>query len=562
MLARLTVQNYALIKELDMEPGDGLTIITGETGAGKSILLGALSLILGNRADTSVLLNHKEKCVVEGIFDLTGKEMEIYFRENDLDYENQTILRREINPAGKSRAFVNDTPVNLNILREIGDRLVDIHSQHNNLLLNDSAFQLGVIDSVAGNAELLHRYRDSYENHRTLKREYDSLKANFDRNRADFEYYQFQLKQLEDASLQSEEFHQLEAERDILSHAGEIRMHLGSVSGMLTADDISVNNLLRDSIVALQKVAGYISGGEEFLSRLGSASIEIDDIATEISRVLGSTEDDPLRLQIVNDRIDLLNALMHKHKAGSVDELIAKRDEIVAIVKGIETGDERLEELEGLVAGALGVMDRLAGELTESRALVTADLEEKVSGLLRSLGIPNARFVVKLSPSGSFTPTGADKAEFLFSANRQVAPESLSRVASGGELSRVMLCLKYLLSRSRRLPSVIFDEIDAGVSGEVAEMVGSMLAQMGRTMQVINITHLPQIAALGDRHFFVYKNDTSDSTITHLKLLTYDERVQEVARLLSGSEITTAAVENARTLFKNEIRLKINDLRF
>lgn len=551
MLVRLTVHNYALIKELDMEPGDGLTIITGETGAGKSILLGALSLILGNRADTSVLLNKTEKCVVEGVFDLTGKDMEIYFRENDLDYEDETLLRREINPAGKSRAFVNDTPVNLNILRDIGDRLVDIHSQHNNLLLNDSAFQLGVIDSVAGNSDLLHRYREAYENYRALKREYDSLKDNFDRNKSDLEYYQFQLKQLEDASLQGDEMPQLEAERDMLSHAGEIRMYLGSVTGSLAADDISVVNMLRDARTALQKVAGYISNGEEFLARLDSASIELDDISSEISRILNGTEDDPLRLQIVNDRIDQLYALMHRHKVNSVAELIAKKEEIDLVVRGIETGDERLEELEGLLADALSLVTCISRELTASRDRVTGELEDKVSGLLRSLGIPNARFVVNLSASGNFTPTGADRAEFLFSANRQVAPETLSRIASGGELSRVMLSLKYLLSRSRRLPSVIFDEIDAGVSGEVAEMVGSMLAQMGKTMQVINITHLPQIAALGDRHFFVYKNDTSDSTITYLKLLSDEERVQEVARLLSGSEITAAAVEHARTLFRN-----------
>jgi DNA repair protein RecN (Recombination protein N) len=551
MLVRLTVQNYALIKELDMEPGDGLTIITGETGAGKSILLGALSLILGNRADTTVLLNKNEKCVVEGVFDLTAKDMEIYFRENDLDYENETILRREINPSGKSRAFVNDTPVNLNILREIGDRLVDIHSQHNNLLLNDSAFQLGVIDSVAGNTDLLHTYREVYENYRALKREYDSLKENFDRNNSDLEYYQFQLKQLEEASLRGDELPLLEAEREMLTHAGDIRMYLGSVTGGISADDISVIKILNEARTALQKVAGYIKDGEEFLARLDSASIELDDISKEISRILESTEDDPLRLQIVNDRIDQLYALMHKHRVNNIDDLIVKKEDIETVVRGIETGDERLKELEELLADALSVMTGTAADLTASRDRVTGDLKERVSSLLRSLGIPNARFEVKLTASGMFSPTGADRAEFLFSANKQVVPESLSRIASGGEMSRVMLSLKYLLSQSRRLPSVIFDEIDSGVSGEVAGMVGSMLAQMGKTMQVINITHLPQIAALGDRHFFIYKNDTSDSTITHIKLLSYDERVKEVARLLSGSEITDAAIEHAKTLFRN-----------
>ena len=556
MLVRLTVQNYALIRELDMEPGEGLTIITGETGAGKSILLGALSLILGNRADTSVLLNKSEKCVVEGVFDLAGKDMEIYFAENDLDYEDRTILRREINPAGKSRAFVNDTPVNLNVLREIGDRLVDIHSQHNNLLLNDNSFQLGVIDSVAGNSELLHLYREKYEVFRSLRKEYDSLKENADRNNADLEYYRFQLKQLEEAGLVPDELTLLEAEREVLTHAEDIRASLTIATGAISGDDISALSLLSEAKTALQKVSGFITGGEEsgseFLKRLESASIELDDVAAGLARVLNGTEADPLRLQIVNDRIDQLYMLLHKHRIDSVAELIEKREEMAQLVGTIETGDERLEELEVLLKSANAVLQTAAKELSDTRMKVIPELQERVAGLLKSLGIPNARFVVNMTQGASFTPTGSDRGEFLFSANRQVPPENLSRVASGGELSRVMLSLKYLLSQSRRLPSVIFDEIDAGVSGEVAEMVGRMLAQMGKTMQVLNITHLPQVAALGSRHFFVYKNDTSDSTITHLRLLSEEERVQEVARLLSGSEITPAAIEHARTLFKEK----------
>ncbi len=552
MLVRLTVRNYALIRELDMEPGDGLTIITGETGAGKSILLGALSLILGNRADTSVLLNHDEKCVVEGVFDLAGKDMEIYFSENDLDYSDNTILRREINPAGKSRAFVNDTPVNLNILREIGDRLVDIHSQHNNLLLNDSAFQLGVLDSVADNAALLKSYREAYEEYRALKREYEGLKENADRNRADLDYYNFQLSQLDEARMVPGELPELETERDMLAHAGEIRTVLGSVTGALGSDDISVANMLGEARIALQKVAGFIAGGRELLSRLESAAIELDDITSDLARIANATEDDPRRLQIVSDRIDLLYTLLHKHRLETVEQLIERREEIAASLNRIATGDERLSELEGLVAASLARLTGLAEQLTASRRDVIGELGNRVAGLLTSLGIPAARFQVKMEPSAGFTPTGADRAEFLFSANRQVAPETLSRVASGGELSRVMLSLKYLLSQSRSLPTIIFDEIDAGVSGEVAEMVGTMLAGMGRTMQVINITHLPQVAALGDRHFFVYKNDSTDSTITHLRLLSDEERVQEVARLISGSEITDAAIQHARTLFRKD----------
>lgn len=552
MLVRLTVQNYALIRELDMEPGAGLTIITGETGAGKSILLGALSLILGNRADTAALLNKVEKCVIEGVFDLAGKDMEIYFRENDLDYDDRTILRREINPAGKSRAFVNDTPVTLNILKDIGDRLVDIHSQHNNLLLSDSSFQLGVIDSLAGNGSLLHNYRAVYEEHRRLRREYDQLKERADTNKADLEYFQFQYTQLEEAKLRDGELEELEADRKELSHAEEILTALSAVTAMVTEGEVSAMSLLRDALGSLRKVSGFIHGGDELAARFESATIEIDDVASELARMTGKIEADPARLQLVNDRIDLIFTLLHKHKVTTVSELVSRRDELSAQIAAIETGDERLEQLEQLLQKLSSQLSEVADLLTASRLDVVPRLEERVAGLLRSLGIPNAKFVVRINRAPSYTPSGADRGEFLFSANRQVLPESLSQVASGGELSRVMLSLKYLLSQSRNLPSIIFDEIDSGVSGEVAGMVGTMLSEMGENMQVINITHLPQIAALGSKHYFVYKNDTSDSTNTHIKLLSDEERLREVARLLSGSEITSAAVENAKMLFKRD----------
>ncbi len=550
MLVRLTVQNYALIRDLDMEPGKGLTIITGETGAGKSILLGALSLILGSRADTSVLLNKVEKCVVEGIFDLTGKDMEIYFRENDLDYDNRTILRREINPAGKSRAFVNDTPVTLNIIKDIGDRLVDIHSQHNNLLLSDSSFQLGVIDSIAGNSNILHSYRLIYDEHRKLRKEYDSLKEKTDSNKADLEYYQFQYKQLEETNLRDGELDELETERQLLTHAEEIQAALASVTGLISDGELAAMNLLKSSLASLRKVSDFISGGEELVKRFESASIEIDDIASELSGFLSTIEADPNRLKEVNERIDLLFTLLHKHRVNTITELITKREELNNLIGTIETSDEHLTRLEASISKIGKELESLSSDLSESRSSVVPELEERVATLLKSLGIPNARFIARMGKSSTFTPAGTDKAEFLFSANRQVPPESLSQVASGGELSRVMLSLKYLLSQSRNLPSIIFDEIDSGVSGEVAGMVGSMLSEMGRNMQVINITHLPQIAALGDKHYFVFKNDTAESTITHIKLLTEEERLLEVARLLSGSEITAAAVENAKTLFK------------
>jgi DNA repair protein RecN (Recombination protein N) len=402
------------------------------------------------------------------------------------------------------------------------------------------------------NGDLLHKYRVVYEEHRRLKREYEQLKEKADTNKADLEYYQFQFVQLEEARLRDGEMEELEADRQELSHAEEILTALSAVAATVTEGEISAMNLLRDAYNTLRKVAGFINGGEELAKRFESASIEIDDVASELSRMAGKIEADPGRLQMVNERIDLIFGLLHKHRVSTVSELIIRRDELSAQIGAIETSDERLAQLEMQLQKSSAELEEVAASLTASRLDVVPRLEDRVAGLLRSLGIPNAKFVVRIIRALSYTPSGADRGEFLFTANRQVPPESLAQVASGGELSRVMLSLKYLLSQSRNLPSIIFDEIDSGVSGEVAGMVGSMLSEMGENMQVINITHLPQIAALGSKHYFVYKNDTSDSTITHIKLLSDEERLREVARLLSGSEITSAAVENAKMLFKRD----------
>jgi DNA repair protein RecN (Recombination protein N) len=551
MLTKLTVRNYALIRELDVEPGEGLTIITGETGAGKSIILGALSLILGNRADTSALLNKNDKCVVEGCFRISALNMQEFFSKHDLDYDDDTTIRREISSSGKSRAFINDTPVTLNILREAGDRLVDIHSQHTNLLLNDNRFQLGVVDAVAGTAPLIDRYSSLYSSYSSTKKEYDALRANAERNSADLEYYMFQLDQLEKADLKDGETTGLEREREMLANAEEIRSALSASIRCLREDELSAENLLSEVRGHLRKTEPYLIKGEELISRFESVIIEINDITTEISELLSTVEADPGRLQIVSDRLDHLWSLQQKHRAASDTELIERREELRTIVNGIETGDERLKQLELSIEKDRTELISMAGEISDMRSSSLPDLHKRVEELLRSLGIPNARFMVRLTNTADLTANGTDRAAFLFSANKQTPPELLSSIASGGELSRVMLSLKHILCQTEKLPSVIFDEIDAGVSGEVAAMVGEMLSEMGRHMQVINITHLPQIAAKGDRHYFVYKNDTADSTFTHLKLLNEDERVGEIARLLSGSEISDAAVENARLLLGN-----------
>jgi DNA repair protein RecN (Recombination protein N) len=551
MLVKLYVQNYALIKDLDVELEDGLTIITGETGAGKSILLGALSLILGSRADTSVLLEKNEKCVVEGTFRIEEYDLNEFFSSNELDFEPVTILRREINPAGKSRAFINDTPVTVNLLKELGDRLIDIHSQHQTLMLHDNSFQLNVIDSFAVTARLKDEYRKVYYNYRRLKKEYEEAKAKTDRNKADLEYYQFQLNQLDEAKLIDGEQEDLEKEQEMLSHAEEIKLGLSSASGLFSADSNSILVLLREAKQNLAKIRDFFPGGEEILARAESSYIELNDLAGEIEKLAVSIDADPHRLAHVNDRLDTIYSLMQKHRADTLSGLITRREEIRQLVKSIMTGEERISEVEALLRKETEALAKLSESISDKRKAVLKDVELKITDLLRQLGMPNAKFRISLTSVQDFTPAGIDHADFLFSANKQVEPEDLSRIASGGELSRVMLSLKSLLTRNTSLPTIIFDEIDAGVSGEVADKVGQILAGMGKYMQVVNITHLPQVASRGTKHYHVYKDETGDSTITMIKLLSPEERVTEVARLLSGSEITETAIRNAKELLRS-----------
>lgn len=551
MLVKLYVQNYALIKDLDVELEDGLTIITGETGAGKSILLGALSLILGARADSSVLLEKNEKCVVEGTFRIDEYDLSEFFAANELDYEPVTILRREINPAGKSRAFINDTPVTINLLKELGDRLIDIHSQHQTLMLHDNSFQLNVIDSFAGTSKLKEEYRQVYNDYRTLFREFNELKEKADRNKADLDYFQFQLTQLEEAKLIQGEQEGLEKEQEMLSHAEEIKLGLSTASALFSSDTSSVLLYLKEAKAALSKIAEFLPGGEEILRRSESSYIELNDLADEIEKLMATIEADPHRLAKVNDRLDTLYSLLQKHRVVALDELILKREEIRKQVKSIVTSDEHIAEVEATLKKETLQLKKLSDDISGKRKAVLNDVEKKITDLLRQLGMPNARFRVQLTKLPDFTASGTDHADFLFSANKQVEPENLARIASGGELSRVMLSLKSLLTKNNNLPTIIFDEIDAGVSGEVADKVGQILAGMGKYMQVVNITHLPQVASRGTKHYHVYKDDSGDSTITRIKLLTDSERIIEVARLLSGSEVTETAVKNAKELLKS-----------
>lgn len=553
MLVKLFVQNYALIKELDVELEKGLTIITGETGAGKSILLGALSLILGTRADSSVLLDKNEKCIVEGTFRIEDYDLKEFFSLNELDYEPVAILRREINPAGKSRAFINDTPVTISLLKELGDKLIDIHSQHQTLMLNDNSFQLNLIDSFARNATLISDYKLVYSNYHKLKKESGELKEKADRNSADLEYYKFQLDQLEEAKLVPGEQEKLEKEQEMLEHAEEIKLALSNSMNLLSSDEMSILSMLKDVKLNIGRIKEFLPEVGNLLSRSESSYIELDDIAGEIEKLVTSIEADPQHLIQVNNRLDNIYSLIQKHRVGNLNELITKKEEIGNLINSIVTSDERFLELEKLLEKEVSSLKIISEKMSANRKGVLYDVEIKITELLKQLGMPNAKFRITLSQLKDFTPSGMDQADFLFSANKQIAPENLAKTASGGELSRVMLSLKSLLTKNNNLPTIIFDEIDSGVSGEVADKVGQILSGMGKYMQVVNITHLPQVASRGTRHYHVYKDESGDSTITRVKLLSMDERVIEVARLLSGSEITETAIKNARELLQSAL---------
>ncbi len=548
MLVRLSVNNYALIRELDLSLENGLTIVTGETGAGKSILLGALSLILGARADTSVLLDMKEKCVVEGTFRISGYDLEQLFASHDLDYDPVAILRREISSAGKSRAFINDTPVNLGVMKELGDRLIDIHSQHQTLMLRDNSFQLSIIDAFASLDTLKDTYGRIFASFRKLSGELRDLRDKSEKTKSDVEYYRFQLSQLEQARLKRGEQAELEQEQEMLTHAEDIVSALTGASGLFSGDDGPILFKLREAKNLISRIKSFVPEGESLASRIDSAFIELDDLSGEIDKLAAGIEADPSRLKSVNDRLDHLYSLVQKHRVKDVDELIGRKEQIENTVSSVALTDERLDELEKELAGTRNKLASLADELSEKRQSAIPLIETRVTDILRQLGMPNARFRISIHRLDDFISSGKDSADFMFSANRNTEPEDIARIASGGELSRVMLSLKSLMTRSSSLPTIIFDEIDSGVSGEVADKVGQILSGMGKYMQVINITHLPQVASRGTRHFHVYKTDVDDSTITRIKLLSGEERILEVARLLSGSEVTETAVRNAREL--------------
>ena len=551
MLKHLYIKNFTLIDELDIELHEGFSVITGETGAGKSIILGAIALLLGQRSDSKTLKQGADKCVIEASFDLSRYGMDDFFAENDIENDPEDcIIRRELTASGKSRAFINDTPVQLSMLKELGERLVDVHSQHQNLLLNKQDFQLGVVDIIADDATALSQYQQTFRQCQNIKKELDELQENIERNRQNLDFLQFQCDELTQAALVEGEQEELEQRSETMSHSEEIKSALYETDNALSAEQTGAVSALRSSMSALKGISRVFPAVDELSQRLESCYIEVKDISQDVSRYLDDVDFDPSELDAVNNRLDRLYDLEKKYHVETVEELIAKRDEIRQQLDGIENSDESLAELQQQLDALLKQAGQEADAMTKLRTAAARQIEADMLSKLVPLGMPAVRFSVQIS-SEQLGPSGQDKVSFLFSANASTPLQPIAQVASGGEIARVMLSLKAMISGAVKLPTIIFDEIDTGVSGKMAEKMAEMMKDMGsHGRQVVSITHLPQIAALGTHHYKVEKKETPQGTTSSMKALTADERVLEIAQMLSGSDVSAAAIQNAKELLK------------
>ena len=550
MLTKLTISNYALINELSVEFSRGLNTVTGETGAGKSIILGALGLILGNRADLSVLKEKSKKCIVEGIFEIGSYNTESYFSENDLDYESLTIFRREITPAGKSRAFINDTPVNLKIMRDLGLKLIDIHSQHQNLELSNQKFQLNLVDTVSGSHGVLNKYQKLYTEYLSMQKSLAELKQKSEKANADLDYFQFQFNQLKEANLEENEQDELETELEKLTHAEEIKSALVEVKQLLDGDQFSVIQNLKESQKVIGKIENFIQEAVTLEKRLQSSLYELKDILDETEMLAEKVEHNPERIERVNSRLNLLYSLQQKHRVGSVEELIEIRNTFDEKINAVVAYDNEIKSVEIKLQAQFKLLENKSGQLSAMRTKSFSKIEKSVVSDLKQLGMPKSRFTVEHQILPDFCSNGQDTISFLFNANVDTEPAEISKIASGGEMSRLMLAVKNLLRNSKALPIVIFDEIDSGVSGEIALKMGGIIKSFSTTTQIINITHLPQIAARGDAHFQVYKFEKSGKTFTSIRKLSDNERVEELARMVGGDNITENTLKTAQELLK------------
>ena len=552
MLQSIYIRNYALINELEIDFNNGLNIITGETGAGKSILLGALSLILGQRADTTVLKDKSQKCLVEAKFLIKNYQLKEFFNQNDLDYEDITTIRREITDNGKSRAFINDTPVNLPVLKDLSAFLIDIHSQHESLFLADDHFQLSLVDSFANHQLLLDNYYNKYVEYNRLTEEYSSLLRNADKAKSDLDYFQFQYEQLEALKLIGGEQETLEEELEQLTHAEEIKLNLSNAYNLLTGEDIAVISNLKQAKSSIESISKYIKEGEDLTKRFESVYIELNDLTSELEKINDRVEHNPERIEFIRERLDNIYSLQQKHKVSTIPELIQIKNELQQKIDLITSYDFETEKIKKHIDILKKELEELAHQISENRKKICPNIERKIVEMLQQLGIPNAAFKVQQIPSEVFLATGKETIKFLFSANKNVLLEDISKVASGGEMSRVMLSIKSLIVETKTLPTIIFDEIDTGTSGEIADKMGAIIKRMSGKMQVINITHLPQIASKGDFHYLVYKKDNHETTNTYIKLLNQEERITEIAKMLSGEALSEAAIQNAKVLLSKQ----------
>ena len=549
MLRSLYIQNYALIEQLDIRLENGFSVITGETGAGKSIILGAIGLLLGQRADVKAIRRGASKCIIEARFEIAAYGMQPFFEANDLEYEDECILRREVYASGKSRAFINDTPASLAQMKELGEMLIDVHSQHQNLLLNKEGFQLNVLDILAHNDGALSVYADCYGSWKKAQQQLEELIARAERDKADEDFVRFQLEQLEEANLTAGEQEELEQEAELLSHAEDIKAGLYRVGQGLSADEGGLLPLLNDCLSTMQSMRKVYPAAEELSERLESSYIELKDIAQEVAGREEEVEFNPARLDEVNARLNLIYTLQQKHRVSTVDELLALQEEYASRLSAITSSDDQIEDLKQQCADLYNKVKQQAAVLTESRVAAAREVEKQMASRLVPLGMPNVRFQVEVGARKEPGVHGADTVSFLFSANKNGTLQSISSVASGGEIARVMLSLKAMIAGAVKLPTIVFDEIDTGVSGEIADRMADIMQEMGDSnRQVISITHLPQIAARGRVHYKVYKEDNENENNSHIRRLTDEERVEELAHMLSGATLTEAALNNARAL--------------
>lgn len=548
MINSLYIRNFALISELRLRFDKGFTTITGETGAGKSIMLGALSLLLGSRADLSVLADKDSKAIVEGEFDISEYSIQHIFEQNDVDFEPHTLIRREILPSGKSRAFVNDMPVTLPFLKEVGEYLIDVHSQHQNLLLSDNVFQISVIDVFAKNADLLIEFKAQLEKYRKVAKELKDFESKISSIRKEYDFNKHLFEELKATNIKENELEAVESEHSMLAHANEIKAALAFSVNALVGDEENIVSLLKNVFFTFKNVENVLPKATEYIARLESVNIELADIGNDLQVLAADVDVDPDRLEAVEGRLGLLYNLLKKHSCTTVNELLEVQNNLEQKIAMVDNCDEEYALKQKELDRVQSVLSEYASQISDKRKAVVPKLKTEVTSLLKGLGMPNAAFDVQILQKESYTEFGVDDISFLFSANKNSDLHKISEVASGGELSRVMLCLKFLLCRERALPSIIFDEIDTGVSGDIAEKMAFMMKDMSDNMQVICITHLPQIASQGECHFVVYKTDTEERTVTNVKRLNKEERVFEIAKMLSGKEITDAALENAKQL--------------